>query len=456
MLLPASGLANTEAMGVAVVLQPPSGPVVPGSQAAAEVRVRNTGSVVDHLELDLIGDVAGWASVEPPSVNLLPGEEAAGRVVFEPPRSPRVLAGEVPYALRVMSREDTAGSSIEESVVEVAPFSQVAGELVPRTSTGRRAGRHQLALDNLGNHAQLVSVSATDPDRLLSFRISPANLTLEPGTAVFVRVQVRPDRTFWLGPHRSLPFQVVAVPDGADPVVLPASVLQRALLPAWLPKALAVGLVAAMAAVVLWYALLKPTVESTAEAVAEDRTRELAEAITEASTRAAEAQQEAAAAEQRAAEAQTKATAAEKQSQQADKKADKVTDDAIKASQTTTGTLVPERALDFRVTTEVAPAGRFDDSATFIPPPKRVVWVSDLVLQNPAGDSGVLRIQRGDVVLLEFGLENFRDLDYHFIQPAQFTTENPVVVAVDCRNASDDCTPSVYFSGQSKPLPRNR
>jgi hypothetical protein len=71
-----------------------------------------------------------------------------------------------------------------------------------------------------------------------------------------------------------------------------------------------------------------------------------------------------------------------------------------------------------------------------------------MLLQNPDGDTGTLRIQRGDDVLLAFGLENFRDLDYHFIQPVRFTEDEPVVVSVDCRNTTpDDCTPAVYFSG---------
>ena len=157
-------------MGVAVVLSHPDDAVEPGAEATTDVRIRNTGAVVDQFELDIAGDAAAWAQVEPAQMNLMPGEEGTARLVFAPPRSSQVVAGLVPYALRVMSLEDTAGSWIEEGTITVGPYSQIAADLVPRTSYGKFAGRHELALDNLGNHPELASVMATDPDLLLNLR----------------------------------------------------------------------------------------------------------------------------------------------------------------------------------------------------------------------------------------------------------------------------------------------
>jgi hypothetical protein len=53
-----------------------------------------------------------------------------------------------------------------------------------------------------------------------------------------------------------------------------------------------------------------------------------------------------------------------------------------------------------------------------------------------------------------FGLENFRDLDYHFLQPVAFTKDTPIVVSVDCTNATEHCTPSVYFAGRVVKKPK--
>jgi hypothetical protein len=449
-------------MGVLVAMDLPDAPVEPGGESAAGVRIRNAGSVVDQFDMDVVGEAASWARVEPTSVNLLPGEEGSARLLFTPPRSSRVVAGPVPFALRVMSREDTAGSMIEEAMVTIGPYQDTAAQLVPRTSTGRRVGRHQLALDNLGNNPELVSVSASDPDILLDLKVDPANVTVEPGTATFVRVRAKPKKRFLRGPNKSLPFEVLVSPETSDPVLLPGAMVQQSILPSWLFKALALLLAIAAALVAFWFLLLKPTVESTAQNVAEDQTEKLAAAIVDASDKAeaaeataAEAQQESAAAQEESAAAQEESAAAQQSAAKSQQRVQQALGPggAAAAGRSTTGaspggTLDSSAAIDFRVTTDVDAAGGFEPS-TFEPPRRRTIWVSDLVLQNPRGDTGTLRVMRDDEILLEFGLENFRDLDYHFIQPAMFSRAEPVVVSVDCRNTTGAaCTPSVFFSGQ--------
>ena len=60
-------------MGASVTLTAPSIGVVPGGEATLELRLRNTGTVVDEFSLSVLGDAAGWASVEPPTISLFPG-----------------------------------------------------------------------------------------------------------------------------------------------------------------------------------------------------------------------------------------------------------------------------------------------------------------------------------------------------------------------------------------------
>ncbi|MDQ3107441.1 MAG: hypothetical protein M3Q68_06500, partial [Actinomycetota bacterium] len=62
-------------MGVTASLQSTSVAVTPGSEATVEVRVRNTGQIVDVLHVEVVGDAAAWAVVEPPSVSLFPGND---------------------------------------------------------------------------------------------------------------------------------------------------------------------------------------------------------------------------------------------------------------------------------------------------------------------------------------------------------------------------------------------
>ena len=184
-----------------------------GSEAVLTVRVRNSGSVVDQFSFEVAGDAAPWATFEPPVLSLFPAAEGTTEVRFKPPRSPSTPAGAVPFAIRVISQEDPAGGVAEEGVLRVAPFTDLFAELVPRTGSGRRSGRFQLALDNRGNTHIRARVEATDPDDQLTFVATPSTLVAAPGTAAFSRVEAKPRNTFLRGPSVTRPFQVVVMPE---------------------------------------------------------------------------------------------------------------------------------------------------------------------------------------------------------------------------------------------------
>lgn len=73
--------------------------------------------------------------------------------------------------------------------------------------------------------------------------------------------------------------------------------------------------------------------------------------------------------------------------------------------------------------------------------------VSDVLLENPAGNNGTMNIQSGSSPLFEFALADFRDLDYHFVQPLVFTKAQPLEVVVSCASGSVKCTPALSLSG---------
>ena len=437
--------ATLARMGAAVAFDAARIEVVPGEVATVEVRVRNTGQVVDQFDLDVLGDIAGWVEVQPASINLLPSAEQVVTLKFTPPRSATAPAGEATFALRVLSHEDTAGSVIEEAVVLVSPFVEIAAELVPRTSRGSRKGRHELAVDNAGNQPTMVEIRMVDVDRLLEFRIDTSRLDTDPGTATFVDLQARPVKRFLRGANKTLPFEVVVTPEGGEPQTIQGSMLQQAVLPKWLMVAglLVVAGVAMLAA--LWFTVVRPEVQSTARQAVQQETTKLAESI---------------------AAAQSQAASAAADAEEAKVAAGIGPDGTPPGAEEPTPTVPPEprgpaeaafapTATDLRITTEAAPgtAGEFT-TFTSEPPEDKLVWVSDMVLQNPRGDSGILQVRRGDDVLFEVGLDNFRDLDYHFIQPVRFSQDQAIVVAVDCRNpGTTACTPAVYFTGQILPVP---
>src|SRR5256712_11067471 len=153
--------------------------VTPGGEALSEVRVRNSGTVVDQSPIEVLGDASAWAIVEPAVAPLFPGAEAVARIKSKPPKSSSVLARAIPFAVRVKSREDARASLVEEGVVEVGPFNDTSAELIPRTARGSSRARAQLALDNRGNVRVTARLTAADPDRKLNFTITPPAITAE-------------------------------------------------------------------------------------------------------------------------------------------------------------------------------------------------------------------------------------------------------------------------------------
>src|SRR2546423_6518018 len=118
---PRSATYDSSAMAATATLASKTVMVTPGGEAVSEVRVRNSGTIVDQFTLEVLGDAAAWAIVEPAVVPLFPGAEAVARIKFKPPKSSSVPSRAIPLAVRVKSREDAPASLVEEGLVELGP-----------------------------------------------------------------------------------------------------------------------------------------------------------------------------------------------------------------------------------------------------------------------------------------------------------------------------------------------
>jgi hypothetical protein len=432
-------------VGVIASIDSASVAAEPGAEVSSVVRIQNTGMVVDHILLDVLGDAKSWVTVEPAELNLLPGADASARLTFRPPRTATPRAGVVPFAVRVMSQEDPDGSAIEEGAVEVGAFVGVTTELVPRTAQGRRRGRFRLIVENKGNQPTNIAVSAADPDLFLEFRARPEIMLAEPGTATFVRLTATPRKRFFKGPNKSLPFQTLTQGNGFEPVTTSGAMLQQQVLPEWLLPAVGIALAAAAILVALWFTVLKPEVHSAATAA-------VAQAVAPLKSSAAKASQAAQAANQAA----QRANAAAGPSSGAAGSGKKGAGAAGGSSSSTTAAAAAAAAaaadgtpVSVLLQSNAAPTtpAKFS-TVTYKMPAKDTLDVSDLVLENPAGDTGTMQIRSGTTTLFEFGMANFRSIDYHFVQSLIFTSAHPLVLAVQCQNTGKThCTAGFSFSG---------
>lgn len=417
-------------MGASVTLVTPSVAVEPGQSVSIDIRVRNTGSVVDEFTLDVLGDAGAWAAVEPPTLSLFPGAEGTAKAVFRPPRLATTPAGSLPFGLRVRSREDPAGSVVEEGTVEVGGFLEPYAELVPRTSRGSGSGSHDLAVDNRGNQRLSAEIEATDADRNLRFDVKPPAVVVDPGGAAFAKIRVSPAKRFWRGQPKTRPFQLYVRPEGGQPIALDGTLLQESILPSWFLKALLALLVLAIILVVLWLGLLKPSIDQAASQAVASPLASLASGVNQALSNAGLPTMGPAGSGGGAAPTLAPTP-------------------APGSSSTPSGTPTPTGTPAVLIPGLGNPTdGRLDANATSVQP-TGTLFVTDFVFSNPNGAAGVLVVMRNTTPLLQLRLENFRDYDLHFVTPIVITGGERLNLSLSC--TSSPCDPAVFYSGYLRP-----
>jgi type II secretory pathway pseudopilin PulG len=423
--------------------------VAPGGTATVELTVRNTGSVVDEFRIEVLGEGAQWTAPSPAVLPLFPGASAPVTITFNPPRRSDRVAGEVDVAIKVVSREDADGSAVEELVVAIGGFDSPDAELVPRTVRASRKANVQVAIDNLGNRRMQRSLVATDADQKLKFETVPSDVVVEAGRAEFAKVTIKPVKTFFRGPDRTIPYRVtLGEGEGESTVNLDGTFIQSAMLPKWLLRLLMMLLALLIALAAMWQFAFKPVIRSAARAAAE---AQVDEAVKEASTNAAVETAKAIKLADAAIGAGPSAPGGNKPVDGTTKPAPAASPGPAPGDGTGSAGSGDDgkggSAKSKRISVEAAPGATA--SAEWKPGGDNDRFsITDVVLQNAQGDTGKIRLKRGDEIILESALENFRDLDFHVIAP--FIVEGkPIVIEVVCGNSAEvgPCKPAATVGG---------
>jgi hypothetical protein len=434
-------------------------PVAPGGEVHTEISVKNNGLVVDSFAVSVVGEAARWAVCEPEAISLFPGQDAVARIFVRPPLSSDVPYGPVPFGVRVASSEDPPGSVVEEGVLDIIPLPIVTTDMSPRTgrARGMRASRHRVAVDNQGNAPVIIELAGCDEADTVDVQVKPAELEVPPGSAAFAQVRVRARRRFWRGPGVTHRFQVIAHPLGGDgPVRSDGTLLQEAVLPSWLPKAVAITAAAAVGAVALWFGVLRPAVTDAATSAgtaAAQKTVNLA--LQQAAAGSSPSTSGAAAGGSAAAGSSPspKAPAGGKPSPKASKGSTKAPASAAKtpAGAKTPGAPGAQGAGSSKTTGQASvPFALTLDSGSpsITAQANHALALTDLVMQNPAGDQGTLTLSRAGQVLFSEQLADFREYDLHFITAIMVTAGQKFSFAVSCTNPKGKaCTPVVLITG---------
>ncbi|GAA0686309.1 hypothetical protein GCM10010193_45230 [Kitasatospora atroaurantiaca] len=405
--------------------------MLPGEEARVGLELRNSGEIVEAYRFEVLGAAAGWAAVEPETLSLYPGTTGEVAVVFRPPLDAGLPAGPVPYAVRVLPQEQPQSATVPEGLVELLPFDRLDAELTPRVSQGRGSARHRIAIDNRGNRPVSAALTGADRGGLLSFSFPPGPAVTDPGRATFVPGRIKPKRRIWRGQAVPHAFQVVVAPEVGEPIALDGTYLQQPVVPKGLLKTLIAVVAAAAVLAGIWFGLLRPAVRSAAKDAVKDP-------VQAAQSQAAEAKKKAAGAESAAAAAQ---------------KAAGVSPTAVPppGSGTVPG---PDAAL-FSHRLKAAPSAGSDGSDSYTVPDGKTLRLTDLVLENPQGDSGTITIAVDGKPLLAPALENFREQDFHWASAILVNAKQKVTLTVSCQQvghpptgtAPTKCSGAALISG---------
>ncbi|MCP9213155.1 hypothetical protein [Streptomyces cucumeris] len=462
-------------MGAIVLLLEDNVTAIPGEESRQTVQIVNTGSVVDHFRLDIVGDAKDWISVEPTEANVFPDQCVAAEIVFKPAKSTALAAGEARFALRVMSSEDIEGSVVEEATVAVGAFTDFAVTLRPGTGRGRFSGRYHVVVDNHGNAPLAARLFASDPDAALRKAFKHDEVEVARGKGVVVPLRVRPRRLLWRGADVSLPFQVLVVGGEDDQERTAEGTLVKAAVVSAGASAFVLALAAAiMAFMALWFLVLQPTVESEARKQANDPSGQ-EPGGGGGSPGAGGGKGPKGGTTGGASEAPSGGGAGGGGSPHPDEppppdggKGGEQGDTGGKSGGG--GENPPEgesggsggadgggsRAAGFRIEADATASEDFNTAARYTVPDGTTMYISDIFFENTAGDTGIVRLQRDDDVLMQLGLDSYRDLDRHFNKPLEFKAGENVVLAVRCNvpggqgtDAGSSCTPAAFFSGRA-------
>jgi hypothetical protein len=376
--------------------------MMPNVTTTSTLRLYNDDAETRAVVLSVAGDFGNHARLESTTATIETNQIVDVAVTLFAPSTVEAGGysigaeiGSAPLAQGELSDSPVPGHAAEAlavatASVEVVALSDYTVALQPALSRGSRRGRHAVRVANTGNVPLVLAVGAEPTDGGLDVEIGRASLTVGPGTAADVPVSVIPAATYWNGPTRDHAFTLRVTSGDGRSDELVGAFRQRPQVPNWVGPAAAGALAALLVGAIAWFALLRPWVHDTADDAAAD-------AI----------EQDRAALRERIEELE-----------------------AAKAEAVELPLGVP---IDFRL--EVDPAGGNVEQAAATVDAGTIVSITDVVLQNPTGAVGTVSLRRGDDVLLQSELANFRDFDLHFVAPLRFGDDVEIVLDVECRTA---------------------
>ncbi len=208
-----------------------AGRLVPNTSRSAgtaehQIKVGNGGNAPADISISVTNpDDLFDFQLESEQLTLQPGEGTSLKLQVTPREGAQAAQG-VPLPFRLtLAAPGAPDVTLDGAYVRVT-LVELEGKLEPEASSSAGTAEHWVTINNKGNAPAAVTISASDPGQLLTFQITPSNVTLDPGGSTRVRLWVglrqQAERSDDGGQPRGtpLPFQVLARAGEGTPVEL--------------------------------------------------------------------------------------------------------------------------------------------------------------------------------------------------------------------------------------------
>ena len=384
--------------------------VAPGSTVVLQMTVVNLADTTDAFVLTPSGLAAAWTTIEPATLTLFGGTQQVVAVEVRPPMLPSTTAGPTLLAVRIVPHSDPDDVRGAETTIVIGGSHSRRLDVLQPAQRGRLGATFEMMLENRGNTPASCRLRVIDPSGRVEGEFDPPAAGVEPGASTLIRLKLRTKGLQWERRARTLPFRIDADQTGSPTATAEATFVQMPMVPERLVGRLvaAVGALAVIAA--CWVTIVKPAIRDAADdAVAQARQA-------------------------------TGSTVANPDDTGP-------TNDSVASTLPTVDTGQPT-AIPFA---PIAAQGETVEQRYAVPA-GQVLQVTDLIVQNPNADQGTLTIQRNEVVLFTYRLDNiFGDVGVPLVTPIEFLTGQDLVIVVTCVGVGDQtvgsCAPKVIASG---------
>jgi uncharacterized membrane protein len=173
----------------------------PGGWGAFTAQLKNQGSIVDAMTVDVIGLPKEWVAVEPRTVNLFVGAEATVQIRISPPLAATTTPGLHAVEVAAWSGTNPNVRCVENLTVNVSGFRDIDAQVEPAIAVGRFEGKFGLKIFNGGNADVQATVQGVHDEGTVGVVCRPSSLVIKPGATGKVVASAKPPFLFTGAPN---------------------------------------------------------------------------------------------------------------------------------------------------------------------------------------------------------------------------------------------------------------